>query len=105
MPAWENLDEFFSTDDFALLATLTPTNGAPRSVRGIFDAQYVNTQIGEYEAGASEPRFTCKASDVIGIKRGAAMLTIPGVGRFDVLHEPEGDGTGQAILRLAPENA
>lgn len=100
MPAWDDLDQFLSTDDFAVAATLRPANGGARTVRGIFDAPYLNAQLGEYEVDSSKPRFTCKESDVAGAKRGDE-ITIPGAGTFDILTSPHGDGTGMATLELA----
>jgi hypothetical protein len=100
MPAWDDLNQFVDTDDFAVAATLRPVSGAARTVRGIYDAPYMNAQLGEYEVDSSKPRFTCKFVDVVGIKRNDE-ITIPGAGTFDILTLPQGDGTGMAVLELA----
>lgn len=100
-PSWDRLDNFLQPNDFAVTAIVTMQAGGTRTVRGIFDAPYLNADLGEYDADLDEPRFTCKFSDVAGIKRGD-YLTIPGeTSQFDVLREPMADGTGMAVLRLA----
>lgn len=102
-PAWDNLDAFVNTDDFAVLATVTLHDGAVRMVRGIFDDPYLNAQLGEYELDTSRPRFTCKEADVIGVLRGD---TVEIDGRtFDVLTSAQPDGTGMAQLELAPQGS
>ncbi|MBY6056766.1 hypothetical protein [Leisingera daeponensis] len=100
MPAWEDPDAFLQLDNFATLATVTPREGVSRDIRGIFDEPYFNTQIGEYEADATQPRLTCKASDVADLAAkdgveidGQSYLLVTG---------PQADGTGFAVLILAP---
>jgi len=102
-PAWENLDDFLSTDDFADLATFTPAGGAARPpVPGIFDEPYFDRQLGEYTQGMGEPRFTCKASDVVGIRKHdeCTIAGEPGV-KYELVSDPDPDGTGMATVRLA----
>lgn len=99
-PDWDDLDDFLDTDDFAVLATITPKVGRVRLVSGIYDDQYMGATAGEYAADSSKPRFNCKLVDVLGLKRGDKIV-IPGEGTFSVLNEPEADGTGMANLELA----
>lgn len=100
-PAWDDLDAFLDTADFAVLATVTLHDETTRSVRGIFDDPYLNAQLGEYEMDTSRPRFHCKEADVIGVLRGDQVEI---AGRmFDVLTSAQPDGTGMAILELAPQ--
>jgi hypothetical protein len=101
-PAWDNLDEFLDTDDFAVTATVTPRSGQPREVPGIYDDPYRQAQLADTYQDTTKPKFTAKASDLVGIKRGDG-ITIPGQGAFGILTEPQPDGTGLAVLELAPE--
>lgn len=101
-PAWDNLNDFTSTDDFAVLVTITPQAGAVRYVHGIYDGPYLNAQIGEYDTDTISPRVNCKAADVAGLKRGDAV-TVPGAGSFLMLSEPQPDGTGFALLSLSSQ--
>ena len=100
-PAWENLDQFFSLDDFAVTFVVTPQAGGPaRTLKGIFDEPYMNAELGDYERDTARPRFTCKASDLVGLGRGD---TVTYDGRtFRVATGPQGDGTGVAVLMLDP---
>jgi hypothetical protein len=100
-PSWDNLDAFLSTDDFALEVTVTTREGVSRSIRGIFDEPYMNAQIGEYEADSSDPRLTCKASDVADL-RGKDSVVIGGR-TYYLLTDPQLDGTGFAVLHMATE--
>ncbi len=97
-PAWEDLDEFLQTEDFAVTATFTLLDSSTRAVVGIFDDPYLNAQLGEYQADTSEPRFTCKESDTVGIER-KCLAVIDGKS-YDVMTYPQSDGTGMAIIRL-----
>lgn len=98
-PAWDNLDAFLQADDFAIEATVTPQGGVSRVVSGIFDEPYLNTQIGEFELDASQPRLTCKAADVENLGARDAV-EIEGQ-RYLLLTGPQFDGTGMAVLSLA----
>lgn len=98
-PAWDDLDAFVNTDDFAVLATVTLQDGTARSVPGIFDDPYLNAQLGEYELDTSRPRLTCKEADVIGVLRGDRVDI--GGKTYDVLTSAQADGTGMAVLELA----
>ena len=52
----EDLEVFFSEDDFAVSATFTPDGGSARTVSGIFDAEYVAVDgIGEVAVSALIP--------------------------------------------------
>lgn len=100
-PSWDNLGAFLQPGDFAVTATITLQAGGTRLVQGIYDDPYLNADLGEYDADLSEPRFTCKLADVVGVKRGDSLTIAGEAGTFDVLREPQGDGTGMAVLKLA----
>lgn len=99
-PDWDDLGAFLDVDDFAIEAVVTPQEGADFSVRGIFDDPYLNAQLGEYELDTTQPRLTCKESAVLGKVSRGDMVEIDGRA-FDVLTEPQRDGTGMAVLMLA----
>lgn len=99
-PAWDDVEQFVNLDDFAVTVTLRLQDGVVRTFPGIFDEPYLNAQLGEYEVDTSRPRVTCKAEYVVGVTR---LDRVDVVGRkFDVLTSPHFDGTGLAILELAP---
>lgn len=99
-PAWDNLDDFLDTDDFATVATFTSQAGATKQVKGIFDEPYLDAQLGEYNMDASSPRFTCKAGDAAGTKRNDTCAI--GGNQYDVL-SVQPDGTGMATVQLATQ--
>lgn len=101
-PAWDDLDAFVDTGDFAVSATVTLRNGSTRTVPGIYDGPYRNAALTDVEQDTTAPTFTAKASDLVGIGRKDG-ITIPGAGAFGILTEPQPDGTGMAVLELAPE--
>lgn len=102
MPSWERLDDFLSPKDFGYLATFTPEGGAARApVAGIFDEPTFDAEAGEYDFSASAPRFTCKASDVAGLKKGAACAIAGNPVAYYLAHDPQPDGTGMAVVVLA----
>lgn len=100
--AWDDLGAFVALNDFAVPVLAELQDGTTRTFPGIFDDPYLNAQIGEYEADTSRPRITCRHADVVGITRGD-VVTVDGR-KFDVLSSPQGDGTGMALLEMAPQD-
>ena len=100
-PAWDNLDAFLQVDDFASVARVTPQGGVSRDLTGIFDEPFFNTQIGEFELDASQPRLNCKAADVADLKA-KDLVEINGQAYY-LLTNPQYDGTGMAVLSLEKE--
>lgn len=102
MPSWERLDDFFQPETaggFGLPAVLRyDVSGDEKTIIGIFDDPYLDTQLGEYIADTSAPRFTCKEIDVLDVRRGDYL--IHGGKTYNIMAVPQGDGTGLAILRL-----
>lgn len=99
-PAWEDLGEFLDVDEFATEATITLQGGGTLQVTGIYDDPYLNAELGEYDMDTSRPRFTCAESAVPGVARGDT-IEIGGT-TYDVMSAPQSDGTGMAMLDLAP---
>lgn len=100
-PAWEDLGQFLNVDDFATAAVVHFHAGGTRTVSGIFDDPYLNAQAGEYDMDTSDPRFTAKESDLVGIRRGDSIV-LDGAA-YDILTGPQPDGTGMAVLKLAKQ--
>lgn len=104
-PAWEDLSVFLQTQDFADTAAIqrqAPIGGGDvpevDHVDGIFDDPYMDAQTGEYQMDTREPRFWCQESHVAGVRRGDTAVID---GRtFDIMSEPQSDGTGMAMLKL-----
>lgn len=102
MPFVEDLSVFLQDRDFATAAVLRLQSGTDRQVLGIFDEAYLDADLGEYRHETSAPRFAGRASDFEGARRGD-VLALNGR-EFDVMGAPQIDGTGWAVLRLAPKN-
>lgn len=98
-PDWEDLDDFLDEAEFADPVTVTRADGAVLTLSGIFEDQYLDAQLGEYRMDTERPRVWCKQADVPGVQRGDTC-TVGGV-TYDVMTEPQGDGTGMAMLDLA----
>lgn len=102
-PSWENLDDFLGLDTiggFARPAIIALQGGGTVTVNGIFDDPYLNAQLGEYETDTSAPRFMCRSDLVTDVASGDE-LTLDGT-TYDVLAAPAHDGTGLAVIKLAP---
>lgn len=100
-PAWENLDDFISTDDFAVLATVTPHGQAAKQIKVIFDDPYLNAQLGEYEWDGGQPRILGKEGDMIGMTRGDSVF-VNGK-QYWALTNPQQDGTGMAVIHISEQ--
>lgn len=96
---WEDLDDFLSEDEFADVA-LFQTDQGEQPVSGIFDNAWLLAETGEVDLETSQPRFTCKASDVTHITRGQDVV-IEGDDYSVLTVEP--DGTGMAVVVLTNE--
>lgn len=101
-PAWEDLDAFLDVAEFAASICIRLQAGGTRQVSGIFDDPYLNADLGEYDMDTSRPRVTCKEADVVDVTRGD-IVVIDGR-EYDVMTGPQSDGTGMALLDLAPRD-
>lgn len=97
---FENLREFFDVNEFATTATIYGEGGA-QEILGIFDEPSIDAEIGQHEFEASSHKFRCAATDVLTMVR-SDRLTIEGRD-FWLEKAPQPDGTGLAVLFLAPE--
>lgn len=72
-----------------------------KTCKGIFDNGFVDAQIGETSLTTTQPRLTCKASDVVGVVPIEAEVEIRGKNYSVTDIQP--DGTGFAVVTLAHE--
>lgn len=93
----ENLDQFFSTDDFAVEAVFTLSNASTRTVKVIFDTPSQNVEIYDTDIEADAPFLRCKTSDVVGIENGT--VTVNG-NVYKVKKVTKDDGTGVSLVYL-----
>jgi hypothetical protein len=70
----ENLDDFFSTSDFAVAASYTPPAGSPLSASVIFDRPD-NLVLGDQVISA-DYAVTMKSSDWPTVKRGETVTVV-----------------------------
>lgn len=105
-PSWENLDDFLADDTaggFATTAVIHYQGGGFATPAVIFDDPYFNAQLGEYEADASQPRISGKEVELALVRRGD-VVDVAGKS-YDVLTSAQPDGTGWAMVMLAPQDA
>lgn len=100
-PDWEDLDAFLDEEEFATPVSVTRADGVVLTLSGIYEDQYLDAQLGEYRMDHERPRVWCKQSDVPGVRKGDTC-TVDGI-TYDVMTEPQGDGTGMAMLELAEQ--
>ncbi len=100
-PDFENLADFFNTDEFAVKAILH-SNGQTREIIGVFDLTPVDANIGASNFDGLPAKFIVQSQDVSGVERGD-QLTI-GDEAYSIRTSPKHDGTGSAILELLPGN-
>jgi hypothetical protein len=90
-PAWDNLDSFLNTDDFAVDATL---DGVP--VTGVFYDSYFEAFDNEPGVSTSLPRFWLKAEDAIDPV--GKELIVEAISYTVVETQPDGNGFSLLVL-------
>ncbi len=93
----ENLDAFFSTDDFAVSATWTPDGDTSSAITGIFDNEYSDASGGEVDFEASQPTFLVQTADVPDVAQGDQLFVNS---RYYRIVNVQPDGTGLTLLIL-----
>ena len=113
-PRWERLDDFLVSDDhggFASAAVITLASGTVLPVINvIFDDPIVDDSMGEYTMDLSNPRVGCKETDVVGVAKfdtiAVGVTIVRGIASggtvYDIIDNPQLDGSGWATLKLAP---
>ena len=107
-PSWDILDEFIDLGDFAVKAVIQFQAGGTRTIKGIYDGQYVEGKLDDYEQDTMHPKFTCVEGTCAGVKRGdgITIYQADGVtvfGTFGILTYPQPNGTGLEALELAQD--
>lgn len=102
-PAWEDLTEFFDTDDdggFAVVASLTLADGTKRDINVIYDEPFSRMKMdGGGEIDGDDYAFTAPDSAVLGLENKCAVLV---AGKTLYVLAIEQDGTGVSRVYLAP---
>ncbi|WOH61909.1 hypothetical protein [Bradyrhizobium sp. BWC-3-1] len=104
-PAWDNLDEFMDTGDFAVPAVVQFQAGGTRDVTGILEDPYLEARKGEFVEDTTVPTFQLPLNRCTGIKRGDSLVaTLPkngGTVTYDIMTRPQPLGDGMAQLELS----
>ena len=89
---------FFSTDDFGVSATYTPSGGSAATVSGILDKDFALADLGGgVGITSNDPRFICRTSDVASAAGGDTLVAS---GTTYTVRAVEDDGTGVTTLVL-----
>lgn len=107
MPFVEDLSEFLREPEFATNCELRFSAGGVRRFQAIFDEAAMDADLGEYRHETSSPRLNGRAADFAGATRGDVLALNPATAAertLDVMGAPMIDGTGWAVLRLAPQH-
>jgi len=100
-PSWEDLDDFFDGDEFAINAIFRRDQEIVAEVLGIFDDPTFTPSVGDYEHEGRNPTLSIKEVSAVGILSGD---TVEVNGKtFDVFEAPEADGTGMTVVNLAEQ--
>lgn len=100
IPAFDDPRSFL--DDFAVSATIRASGGrgAAVEVRGIFDENYIDARLGDFDmATSSATRLKCMAVDVVSLRK-HDLVAIEGV-TYYLDHDPKPDGHGYAVMALS----
>lgn len=100
MPAFETLDDFLSTDEFAVTAQIG-SPGAEVDVVGIFDNTFERFEDGETAVTVATPNFLAKTSDcqAAGVTHKTRLLLDAKTYRISEI-EDDGTGFSRLLLRL-----
>lgn len=98
--ASEDIDLFFSTDDFAETVAFTPEGGSPVSIPVIFDEPYTLTAAQGITYQNANPTCQARTSDVSTATAGATIVR--GSTTYYVT-DVQPDGTGVTVLVLSTQ--
>jgi len=102
-PEWDDPAAFLRPGEFASPVIVALQGGATLAFQAIYDEAFLNAELGAYEIDTSRPRLTAAASDVAGVARGDEATVDGDV--YVVLGPPQTDGTGWAVIPLAPKGS
>lgn len=84
--------------DFGVDAEIRPVNGQKKTVKGIFDNDYIEVDTGGNVGFAMlQPRFMCKTADVSTVTEDATLVTGGVTYKIKVV-KPDGTGMTELIL-------
>lgn len=90
---------FLSADDFGVEATYTSVSGGSLTVAGIFDDEYIQTDLDSpAPVSGTSPRFVCRTADLTSGGSFGDSLVIGGSTYLVRVIRP--DGTGMTTLWL-----
>lgn len=95
----ENLDVFF--DGLDSVKAIFTVGYAQKPVIGFFDNGYFDTSVGDVVVDTTQPRFTCKSKDLIGVNRGSTVYIKD---KKYTLAQIQDEGTGTSTVILAHED-
>lgn len=94
----ENLDIFFSGLDAT--TALVEVGSRERKIKCLFDNAFYDRSVGETVLDTTQPRITCKQSDLVGVTRESRVRV---QGQLFSIIQIQPEGTGLATIALAHE--
>ncbi|RYH04124.1 hypothetical protein EU805_01770 [Salipiger sp. IMCC34102] len=98
-PDWENLGEFFSPDEFAVPVTIRRGDVVLWEGSAIFEEQNGPSSLGDLQHDLTEPHLLLPSADAAAVDDGDVAV-VDGK-TWDVVSDPEHDGSGLARIRLS----
>ena len=96
-----DIDIFFT--DFAADAIYTPSGGTAKTIKVVFESEYLSVQVvGDVGVESASPAAYCKSADIIGVQHGDTLV-IEGTTYYVTEIHP--DGTGMTLLILSKDRA
>tara|TARA_B100000989_G_C19452738_1_gene432539 strand:+ start:591 stop:902 length:312 start_codon:yes stop_codon:yes gene_type:complete len=97
----EDLTPFFNTDDFAVEATITPSQGEAFTVKGIFDNGYESRSRDVVDIASRDTMFTCPSSAAVDALVKGNSVAIGGANYKVLMVKPDGTGVTAITLEKA----
>ena len=102
MPDWDDMDDFFDEDDFAVPAMYVPVGGAAQSILVIVDSVPADSSVsGNILYSNQHKTVLCKTTDVPEATNGD-VLTIDGV-TYNVIDVGKNEAEGTTTLVLSKD--
>ena len=96
----DDLSLVFSTGDFSVAGTYTPSGGSPVTVNGIFDDEDIEVDQGDGGMVLQRSaKFTCSSSDVTSVAEDDAF-TINSVSYTVAFFKDDGTGVVEIYLEI-----
>ena len=101
-PEWENLDAFFGLDDFAVPVSIRRGEAVLWEGSAILEDGNSAVALGDLEQTLGVPHLICPSEAVLAVQD-LDVAIVDGV-TWDVLGDPQRDGTGVTRVMLAKPN-